>query len=95
VKYVRQGGKKVEAAKRFGVCRATIYQWLALGDDLTPRKTGPKKAHKLDWEVLRKAVEKRPETMQKEWAREFGVSKTAIHYAMRRMKLTRKKNVEV
>ena len=43
--------------------------------------------------LRRRVIEKHPETMQKEWAEEFGVSKTAIHYAMRRMKLTRKKKL--
>jgi transposase len=93
VKYVRQGGRKVEAAKRFGVCRAVVYQWLERGANLAPKKPGPKKAHKLDWEALRKAVEERPETMKTEWAREFGVGTTAINYAMRKMNLSRKKNV--
>ncbi len=95
VKYVRQGGKKVDAVKHFGVCRAVIYRWLDRGDDLTAKKPGPKKAHKLDWEALRKGIEKKPETMKTEWAREFGVGTTAISYAMRRMKLSRKKNVAV
>lgn len=95
IKYIGNGGRKVEAAKRFGVCRATIYEWLKLGDDLAPGKTGPKAAHKLDWEALRKGIEKNPEKMITEWAREFGVGTTAINYAMRRMKLSRKKNVAV
>lgn len=95
VKYVRQGGSKAEAARRFGVSRPTVYEWLALGDDLSAKKPGPKKAHKLDWAALRQAVEKQPEKMKTEWAGEFRVSTTAIHYAMRRMKLSRKKNVAV
>ena len=92
VKYVRQG-RKVDAVKHFGVCRAVIYRWLACGDDLAPKKPGPKKAHKLDWAALRRSVEAQPETMKTEWAREFGVGTAAIHYAMHRMKLSRKKNV--
>lgn len=95
VKYVRQGGRKIDAAKRFGVCRAIVYRWLDRGDDLAPKKPGPEKAHKLDWEALRKAVEERPDAMKTEWAREFGVGTTAISYAMCKMKLSRKKNVAV
>ena len=95
IKYIGEGGRKVEAAKRFGVCRATIYEWLKLGEDLSAQKPGPKSAHKLDWEALREGVEKNPEKMITEWAREFGVGTTAISYAMRRMKLSRKKNVAV
>lgn len=95
VKFIGQGGSKVEAAKRFGVSRRAVYDWIALGDNLSSGKPGPKTAHKLDWEALRKGVEKYPEKMITEWAREFGVGTTAIHYAMRRMKLSRKKNVAV
>jgi transposase len=92
VKFVRQGGGKAEAARRFGISRPTVYEWLALGDDLSAQKPGPRAAHKLDWEALRKGVEKRPGVMIKEWAKAFGVGTTAIHYAMRRMKLSRKKH---
>src|ERR1700692_3956747 len=95
VKYIGNGGSKVEAARRFCVCRATIYEWLKRGDDLAPGKPGPKGAHKLDWEALRKGIEKQPEKMITEWAREFGGGTTAISYALRGMKLSRKKNVAV
>jgi transposase len=93
VEYVRQGGSKAEAARRFGVSRPTVYEWLALGGDLSARKPGPQKAHKLAWEALRRAVEDHPEKRKTEWAREFGVGTTAIHYALRRMNLRRKKTV--
>ena len=92
VNYIGAGGSKAEAARRFGVCRATIYVWLKRGDDLVPGKPSPKRAHKLDWEVLRKRVEAQPDNMITHWAKAFGVSTTAIHYALRRMALSRNKN---
>jgi transposase len=95
VKYVRQGGSKTEAARRFGVGRPAVYEWLALGDDLSAQKPGPKKAHKLDWEALRRGVNEHPERMKTEWAQHFGVGTTAIHYAMKQMRLSRKKNVAI
>ena len=95
VKYVRQGGSKAEAARRFGISRPAVYAWLSLGDNLSARKPGPRKAHKLDWEALRQGIESNPEKMMLEWAREFNVVPAAILYAMRRMKLSRKKNVAV
>ncbi|MBI3441972.1 MAG: helix-turn-helix domain-containing protein [Proteobacteria bacterium] len=95
VKYVRQGKSKAEAARQFGVSRPTIYEWLALGDNLSSQKPGPKKAYKLDWVSLRAGVDKQPEKMITEWAKEFGVVPGTIHYAMHQMRLSRKKSVAV
>lgn len=93
VKYVRQGGSKVSAAERFGVSRQVVYNWLARGDDYSPSKPGPRQTHKLNWEALRKGIEEQPDRIVTEWAALFGVGTTAIHYALGRMRLSRKKNL--
>jgi transposase len=91
VSFVARGGSKSEAARRFGVTRATVHNWLRLGADLAAQKPGPKGASKLDWNKLAKAVEKRPDAMLKELAEQFGVGTTAVWYALDQMKLVRKK----
>ena len=91
VGFVAQGGGKAEAARRFGVTRATVYNWLARGDHLAAHKPGPKGARKLDWDKLKKTVDKRPDLMLKELAQQFGVGTTAIWYALQQMKLSLKK----
>ncbi|MGH9721494.1 MAG: IS630 transposase-related protein [Bryobacteraceae bacterium] len=46
---------------------------------------------KLDWAALRRAVEQRPYRPNTEWAAEFGVTHHAIRYALRQMKLLRRR----
>jgi Transposase len=89
--YVQQGGSKTEAARRFGLCRPTIYQWLAADDKLASGKPRPGKSARLDLEDLRKAVEQNPYRPNRLWAKEFGVSEKTIQSARRRMKLKRER----
>jgi transposase len=89
--FVADGGSKAEAARRYQVSRATVYNWLSSEDGLSYRKPGPKKPRKLDWEALRRCVEQDPDRMLKEYAEQFGVSPSTIWKACERMKLTRKK----
>ena len=57
------------------------------------RKSRGLKAHKLDWAALRAGIDQKPERMMTEWAKEFSVVPASIHDAMRRINLSRKKNV--
>ena len=95
VEFARRGGSKRQAGRRFRVGEATVYRWLALGEHLAPKKCGPKAGHKLDWQKLRAYLEKKSDAQLREMAREFGVSHNAIWYACEKMKLGRKKNVDV
>jgi transposase-like protein len=79
VEFVRDGGSKAEAHRRFGVNRPTIRAWLALGDDLAPRH------RKLDREALRKAYPQDPCRPLADWASEYGVHASTIHRALRQM----------
>ena len=92
VEFVRGGGSKAEAHRRFQVSLWCVNDWVKREDDLSPRQTGPKKSHKLDWKKLRHAVEVKPDAMLKEHAKKFGTSITAIWYALRQTGLSRKKN---
>lgn len=68
-----------------------MYNWLSKQDGLSYRKPGPKKPRKIDNEILRKAIEKNPDRMLKEYAKEFGVTDVAIWKACKRLGLPRKK----
>ena len=92
VSFVRSGGSKSEAARRFQVSRASVYNWLNASDPLSYKKPGPRRPHKLDWEALRAHVEAYDDMTQKERADHFRVSRHCIWHAMRKMGLTRKKN---
>ena len=47
---------------------------------------------KLDWKELEKDVKQNPESKLADRAKKFGVNTTAIFYALKRMKITIKKN---
>ena len=47
---------------------------------------------KLDWKELEKDVKENPESKLSDRAKKFGVNPTAIFYALKKMKITRKKN---
>jgi len=90
--FVGAGGSKAEAARRFQVSRASVYNWLSVPDGLAYQRPGPKGPRHLDWEALRQDVAAHPDRTQKERARHFGVSRHGIWQALRRMELSRKKN---
>jgi hypothetical protein len=53
VDFVRSGGSKAEAARRFKVGEASVYRWLKPGG-VAYKRPGPQGPHKLDWEQLRR-----------------------------------------
>ena len=69
VNYVENGGSITKAAAIFKVGRATIYRWLGR-EDLRPTQVNHRQ-RKLDWEALKKDVEKNPEARLVERARTF------------------------
>ncbi len=95
IDFVRGGGSKAEAARRFQVSRASVYTWLKAPDGLAYQRPGPRHPRRLDWEALREHVGQEPDRTQKEHARHFGVSRQCIWHALRQMGVTRKKNAGV
>lgn len=92
IDFVRGGGGKAEAARRFQVGRASVYRWVNAPDGLRYRCPGPRGPRHLDWEALRRQVQEHSEMTQQERARQFGVSRHCIGYALQKMGLSRKKN---
>ncbi len=93
--YVRGGGSKAAAARRFQVSRASVYNWLQAPDGLAYQRPGPRHPRRLDWEALRAHVRQEPDRTQKERARHFGVSRHCIWRALRQRGITWKKNTGV
>ena len=89
ISYIENGGKVTQAAKMFGIGRATIYRWLNR-PNLEVTKVEHRK-RKLDWEALEKDVKLNPDEKLIERGKKFGVHTTAIWYALKKMKITRKK----
>ncbi len=89
VDYVEQGGSITKAAKLYKVSRATIYRWLGR-EDLEPTQV-EHRHRKLDWEALEKDVAAHPDERLKDRAKKFGVRPSAISYALKKIKINRKK----
>lgn len=93
VNYVRGGGSKAEASRRYEVSEATIYAWLKR-ENLQP--TVVKRRHrKIDWQALEMHVNTYPEATLKDRAKQFGVNVSAIWYALNQLQITRKKTAKV
>ena len=93
LKYLEEGHDKQSAANVFSIGIATIYRWLRLRKktgSLEPRR---KKFsyRKIDYEQLRKHVKMHPDQFLSEMAEEFSVTEQAIFYALKKLKITRKK----
>ncbi len=92
VKFVKDGGSKAEASRRYEVSLWCVNDWCQR-QDLTP-KPQPRRQRKLDWEALSRHIEQYPDALLRERAQHFGVHINAIWYATRQMKLTRKKRCD-
>lgn len=78
-----------ELATRFGVGKSTLVRWCR---NLEPQKNRNKPATKIDMEALKQDVELYPDAYQYERAARLGVSKSGIGHALKRLKISNKKN---
>jgi transposase len=78
-----------ETAQRFKIGIASLTRWNA---KLEPQLTRNKPATKIDMEVLAKDVETYPDAYQYERAKRLGVSQRGIGLALKRLKISYKKN---
>ena len=93
IDFINSGGKKTDAARIFGINRITIYNWLKNADSIEFKKAGPKKPYKTNRDLLSKHLSKSPDKTITELAKALGVSRNAVWYNLKIMKITRKKNV--
>ena len=93
VEFVQEGGTKAEAARRYRVAPSTVYSWLNRAD-LKPT-LAKRRRRKLDWNALRDHVKQHPDARLVERAAHFGVTISSIHYALKEMKITRKKRTSL
>lgn len=89
VDYVEKGGSVTKATKIYQVGRATIYRWL--GRENLAATIVEHRQRKLDWKALEKDVEENPDARLVDRAQKFGVHPSAICYALKKIKITRKK----
>jgi transposase len=93
VDFVRTAeGTQQMAANLFKVGITTIKRWLGRGENLAADKTGPKDANKLDRQQLKKLVEAEPDLYLDEYAEKLGSKRSTVHYNLKVLKISRKKN---
>ena len=80
-----------ECASRFSVGIASVVRW---SKHPYPQAKRNKPATKIDMEALKKDIEKYPDAYQYERAQRFGVTATGIRHALKRLKVTYKKNAQ-
>ena len=80
-----------EVAVHFNIGSATVSRWVG---KLEPETTRVKPALKIPDDVLRADVEKYPDDFQYERAARLGVSESGIWHALRRLKISYKKNAK-
>ncbi len=90
VAFVRDGGSQREAARHYDVSLWCVRDWLAR-KDLQPQQKGVPRQRKLDQEAVRAHVRDHPDAILRERAAHFGVHVSCMGWALRRLKLTRKK----
>ena len=78
-----------EASDRFGIPIRTLFRWQ---NRIEPKTKRNKPSTKIDMEALAKDVGDNPDHFQYERAKKFGVSQSAIYYALKRLEISYKKN---
>lgn len=76
-------------SRRFDVGLASVARW---SKDIIPQKTRDKPATKINMQSLEKDIETYPDAYQYERAERLGVSKSGVWHALKRLKVTYKKN---
>ena len=88
ISYIENGGSPSKASKVFQVGRASIYRWLERVEPIEVKRRN----RKLNWKALEQDTQTNPEARLIDRAKQFGVRPSAISYALKEMKITRKKN---
>lgn len=85
----REGLSFEKTALRFGISESSVFRW---SKRLEPCLTRNKPATKIDMEQLALDVKQEPDAYQHERAKRFKCSQRGICEALKRLKITKKKN---
>lgn len=89
ISHVENGGSQAEAARIFSINYRTISYWRKKAD-LKPKKHGLRN-RKIDKNKLMNDVEQNPGALLRERAVSFNVHPSAISYALKKMKIVKKR----
>jgi transposase len=94
LRHVDEGHTQEETRKLFKIGENTIRNWRRLREETGDLENRPlMRSHKkIDPDKLRSDVEEYPDAFNIERAERFGCSESAVRQALKRLKITRKKN---
>ena len=97
IEYWSEGHSKKEAAEVFKVDPSTLHRWKSrLKETGTLAPTERKETwRKIDPEKLKSYLHEHPDAYLKEIAEEFECTEVAVFKALRRLKISRKKNYNI
>ena len=87
----KEGLTYKETASRFYIGIDTLVRW---NQNLEPKLTKNRPCLKIDMDELQEKIGESPDIYQHELAEKFTVSQSAIHYALSRLKISNKKNLQ-
>jgi putative transposase len=96
IRFILSGGSKVDAARIFNLCEATVYRYIIASklNSLAPKKSwGSWK--KLDPDKLKRHMQTHPDATLKELQAVFNVSHNAIWVRLNQLGLTLKKTHKI
>ena len=93
IKYVEQGGLIKDVCKLFEISRSSFQRWRVKQEQTgsVARKSRKKSPYKIDNDELKSYINKNPDAYLNEIASHFAVTAPCILFALRRLKITRKK----
>ena len=94
IAYLNEGHTEKEAAETFKVSTFTLWKWKSMLNETGTLEAKKRKEtwRKIEPKKLAEYVKEHPEAYLKEIALVFGCSDVAILQALRRLKISRKKN---
>ncbi len=87
----KEGLSFAQVAKRFGVSVNSVFLW---SKKLEPKRTKNRPSIKIDRERLIEDIKKYPDAYNYERASRLNVSTSAIFFAIKRLDITYKKNIQ-
>jgi transposase len=92
VAYRQEGHTFAQLREAFDIPSATFYDWEGkLNNGYFDIVIKRERHRKIDKEALKKAVAEKPDAFLKEYAEQFNCTPTAVHYALEKLNITRKK----
>ena len=93
IEYIDKGHTTKEAHELFGVGTTTIKEWKKLRKETGKLEKRPlvRKSRKICPDRLKTYITENPDSYQNELAELFGCTQPAVHYALKRLKMTLKK----